>query len=130
MNFLKPDNSFNKNERLSKKTEIDALFFRGKSFVEKPVLVYYKKCLYDKDAPVKIIISVSKKKLAKAIDRNLIKRRIKEAYRKNKQELIKTCNNNNIGLNIAFVYLNNEIKNYDSIEKKIVLSLQKIIKLL
>ena len=93
MNFLNLDNSFNKKERLSKKTEIDVLFLEGKSFIEKFILIYYKKCLYDKNTPVKVMISVSKKKHAKAVDRNLIKRRLREPN---------VPNSSNTGLCLAF----------------------------
>lgn len=120
--------SLKKNEILSKKDEINDLFTTGDSFLESFIVTYFLSVNRDVDeTPVKVLFSVPKKKITKAAKRNLVKRRLKEAYRLNKIELINHCKANKSSINIAFVYNSEEIENYSLIEKKIILSLQKII---
>jgi ribonuclease P protein component len=60
------------------------------------------------------------------VTRNLLKRRIKESYRKNKYELIDFLINNKISCNVAFIYNAKDITNYKEIESKIILILQRL----
>lgn len=76
--------------------------------------------------PVKVLVSVSRKNFKKATDRNLIKRRIKEAYRKNKQGFYTFLDDRQLHCLLAFVYTSREILPYKEIEKKIILTLHKL----
>jgi ribonuclease P protein component len=67
--------------------------------------------------PAKVLISVSKRRFKRAYKRNLLKRRIREAYRLNKHLLIPLLESNNVNIAIAFVYLPTEIWDFKSIEK-------------
>jgi ribonuclease P protein component len=79
--------TFKKEERLSKEKNIQELFDKGSSFYLYPFKVFFMKNP-DPMYPVhQVLISVSKKNFKKAVDRNLIKRRIREAYRLNKNQL-------------------------------------------
>jgi ribonuclease P protein component len=79
--------TFKKEERLSKEKNIQELFDKGSSFYLYPFKVFFMKNP-DPTYPVhQVLISVSKKNFKKAVDRNLIKRRIREAYRLNKNQL-------------------------------------------
>lgn len=128
MTFLKQDNRLKKKEIIRKNSEINELFKNGTSFRQFPIISYYHIINNNEgENPVKVLISVPKKHIKKAVIRNLIKRRIKEAYRQNKSELIEFCKNNNINLNIAIIYSNNNIDDYVIIKEKIVLSLQIVI---
>lgn len=77
--------------------------------------------------PVQVLLSVPKKKFKSAVQRNRIKRRMREAYRKNKhllyQHLIKTDKK----LALAFIYTSPAESDYSEIEQKIVLSLQYLV---
>ena len=73
--------SLSKEERLSWKRYIDQLFAEGQSFVAFPLRVVYLPLEEQMQAPVSILISVSKKKFKRAVKRNLIKRQVREAYR-------------------------------------------------
>ncbi len=110
---------FSKAEKLKSKKLIDILFKEGK-VIRKNLM----NCLYlnpDEviDSPVQVMISVPKKLFKKATDRNLIKRRIREAYRLNKKSLIHLCRNENKPLILAFLFKNSAIKDYSSIETDI-----------
>lgn len=69
-------------------------------------------------------VSVSKKLFKKAVHRNLIKRRTREAYRKQKQNLLQLILREKLILQCFFVYIGTKTENYMTIEKKIALILQ------
>jgi ribonuclease P protein component len=69
-------------------------------------------------SPVKIVISVPKKIHKKAVKRNFVRRRIKEAYRLNKH-VIHEAVGQKITLNIVFIYISPNIVSYAEIEKKL-----------
>jgi ribonuclease P protein component len=77
-----------KNERLHSKKLIKELFDKGSSFFLYPFKVMVLDINIDIQETNQVLFSVSKKKLKKAVDRNLIKRRMREAYRLNKQILM------------------------------------------
>jgi ribonuclease P protein component len=82
MNFKLP-----KNERLHAEKLIKELFNEGSSFFLYPFKVLFISKAELKAQPNQVLFSVSKKKIRKATGRNFIKRRLKEAYRLNKQIL-------------------------------------------
>jgi ribonuclease P protein component len=76
---------------------------------------------------VQSLIVVPKKKIKLAADRNLIRRRIKEAYRLQKKQLEVFLESNHQQLNLAIIYQEEEILNYKSLEQKINLFLSRLI---
>ena len=116
-----------RNSMLKHKIDIDTLFRTGKKAnIEYIRLTYRKYSATSQQGEVRIFVSAPKKFHHHAVDRNLIKRRMREAIRKNLQQLRIACSENNISIDIAFVYQTNIINDYSDIEKIIVLSLQKI----
>ncbi|HNX66885.1 MAG TPA: ribonuclease P protein component, partial [Bacteroidales bacterium] len=79
---------FKKAERLCSLKTIGSLFDTGRSFNLQGIRVVY--MFSEEDTllpPARILISVPKRNFKRAVDRNLLKRRIREAYRKNKAPL-------------------------------------------
>jgi ribonuclease P protein component len=115
------DYTFSKAERLNSKKIIDKLFEKGsektKSVFLYPFRVVYLSQNIDENNLVSIIISVSKRSFKKAVDRNTLKRRIREAYRLNKN-LINTFKPSILPAHIAFIYVGKEILPYSVIEAK------------
>ncbi|MFT4757081.1 MAG: ribonuclease P protein component [Cyclobacteriaceae bacterium] len=118
-------NNFNfpKNERLSSKKLIDNIFLNGKSLFSYPFSIKY--LFYTDQEYNQVLISVSKKKFKRAVDRNLIKRRIKEAYRLNKSTFLKR-NKEKGYLLIAYIYIAKEIHDYSFIESKLIETLKRL----
>ena len=78
--------TFTKEERLCSKKHLDLLFKGGSSFLLYPFRISYLFVTASNLPPVQVVISVPKKRYKRAVDRNLIKRRIRESYRLNKSE--------------------------------------------
>lgn len=117
--------TFKKHERLSGQKIIDTLFSEGKIFVVSPFRVVWLEYELAGQSPAQVLISVSKKRIKKAVDRNLVKRRIREAYRKNKDEFYKFLNRNQVKCAFALLYNSDLIADYKEIEEKIILLLQR-----
>ena len=121
MNF-----TFPKSERLSQKKIIEILFQKDNPIVSQQ-FVYPFRVLYltqdeDYTAP-QILISVTKRRFKKAVDRNTLKRRIREAYRLHKP-FFHQINGKNLPQYIAFVYIGNSIESFQKIEKGMIAALK------
>ena len=71
-------------------------------------------------------VSVPKKKIKRAVDRNRIKRLTREGYRLNKQLLIEVCNNKNAAIDFMLIYTGNVNPEFITVQSKIVLILQRL----
>lgn len=78
--------TFRKEERLCSRKHLDLLFKNGSSFLLYPFRVSYLFIDESTDVQAQVVINVPKKRYKRAVDRNLLKRRIREAYRLNKQD--------------------------------------------
>ena len=87
--------------------------------------------IIEKESPPplpQVLFSVSKKSFKRAVDRNLVRRRCREAYRLNKESLLALSTESRPSY-IAFLYLAKEITSYDVIETAMKQSLKKLEKL-
>jgi ribonuclease P protein component len=80
-------NSFPKEERLSSASQIEILFKEGKREYYGNIRAVYRISNFSENSGAKVLISVSKSLFRKAVERNRIKRQIREAYRLNRSGL-------------------------------------------
>ena len=121
-------NTFKKAERLKSSIEIGSLLSEGHLFNSFPLKIFWKTVPDPPGTfPAKVAFVVSKRKFKRAVDRNLIKRRLRESYRTNKHLLYKLLTDNHIGLKFVFIYLPNEIYSYDKILKGMQDSLSSLV---
>jgi ribonuclease P protein component len=102
---------FRKKERIVSQKLIEELFGGGKShsLAAFPLRVVYMQLeRQDRQEPVEVLISVPKKRLHHAVDRNRAKRQIREAYRLQKQLLTEKMAQGQT-VDIAFVWLSDQL---------------------
>ncbi len=83
--------TFSKDERLCHKRRIEDLFTDGKAITAFPIRLVYLP-VEELPSPAQIVFAVGKKKLKKAVDRNTVKRRLRESYRLQKSDVYKSLN--------------------------------------
>jgi len=117
---------FKKKEILRNKKLIERLFNEGYSFMNYPFRITIIKFKAPDDISAKILVTISKKHFKNSVTRNLVRRRIKEAYRNKKDEFYKFLKYNGYEIVFSLSYISNEILDYEKIEKSIKSILRKI----
>lgn len=109
------DQSYKKIEKLKGQKLIEKLFSEGKSIAVYPLRLVYLKTNFDGSVSIKSGFSVSKRNFKKAVDRNRIKRLMREAYRLNKSAYF-----NNIPDQYAFMilYIGKAQTDFTTVSKK------------
>lgn len=79
--------SFGKEERLSSEKWIRELFKKGSSFYSYPFKIIFMPHPAEQPAHTQVLVSVPSRNFPRAVDRNKIKRRIREVYRTSKHQL-------------------------------------------
>jgi ribonuclease P protein component len=124
--FINLNFRFSKKERLNSRQQIEALFANGKRISAGNIRLVYRITDESNQAYAQVMISVPKKSFKKAVHRNLIKRRIREAYRLNKHDLIEHLIKINMHLVFAFLYTSQDIHEYKIIQADVVNLLNKL----
>lgn len=117
--------TFTKSERLCSKVILDKVFETGKIIVVPSFKLIWLKADEAEEQPVQIVITVPKRNFKRAVDRNLLKRRIREAYRKNKSMVYAKIKDQTFYL--MLIYTGKEMMEYKSAEEKIIKLLQRLI---
>jgi ribonuclease P protein component len=119
--------TFNKSERLSSIKVISSLFESGNIFYNSLFKVVWVKSTVILPAPAQVAFSVSKRGFRLAVTRNLIKRRMREAYRKNKNILYEYLASENIQIVFIVILKTNTVPDYLTTEKSIKDVINKLI---
>ena len=123
------NHKFRKEERLCSRKAIEELFGSGKSFFSHPFQVIWMNAPTEFPYPAQVAVSVSKKLFKRAVRRNLIKRRMREAYRRNKTSFYQFLADNNTRIIFIIIYKSNTIADFTVIEKSMQDMLKKLAKI-
>ena len=119
--------AFPKEEHLCRKKLIEELFGKqGSSFGVYPLRIVWIRSPAPSAAPPQVLISVSKRTFKRAVDRNRIKRLIREAYRLNKYRLIEQPGGHPIAL-LGIIFTGKEKSPLTLVEKKLISAFHRLL---
>ena len=119
--------TFKKSERLCSRILMDRLFQGDNHSVSAyPLRAVFLLVDLTEQEGVSVLMSVPKKRFHDAVDRNRVKRQLREAYRKHKHALAEQMATRKQGLLIAFIYVSAQIESTAYIEKRMTRLLEKI----
>ena len=115
-----------KSEKLCSRSAVERLFNEGESIIAYPLRAVYR--LHEPlEMPAQFLITVPKKRIRHAVDRVLLRRRIREAYRLSRRKLLHPALTlAGVSADMAFLYLSNEKADYHTIAEKMNQLLQRI----
>jgi ribonuclease P protein component len=110
---------FDKSERLCSTKAISALFETGNQFHTSHFKIVWDFNQSGISAPAQVMFSVPKRGFRHAVTRNLIKRRLREAYRRKKKVLYEDLTINNIQIALVIIMKGNSVPDYTTVEKSV-----------
>jgi ribonuclease P protein component len=118
--------TFRKNERLCSRKIIDQLFQTGRSFKVYPFVVNWNEPAVKRPSPLQVMMAVSSRTIRSAPERNRIRRLMREAFRKNKEGLISTLEQQNRQCMVVLLFTGKDKLTFAEAERKIVLILHRL----
>jgi ribonuclease P protein component len=119
--------SYNKKEKLKSRKLLDQLFTKGKSVSAFPLKVFYGVLPAETTETVQAGVGVSARNFTKAVDRNRIKRLLREVYRLNKTVLHDALHAEQKKAAVFFLYVGKEKPEFAPLNETMPLVLQKLI---
>jgi ribonuclease P protein component len=120
---------FGRKDKLKSRKQIEELFLNGKNFSVFPLRVTYQ-FLPSKESIAQVGVTAGKKYFKRAVDRNRIKRLIREAYRLQKPEWIETLKQKRQKGFIFFMYTDKTITSFSNIKEAMSKALSRLEKLI
>jgi ribonuclease P protein component len=118
--------TFSKDERLSSRKILSGLFEKGKVIIVSPFRLLWLQTTLPSSTPVQIAFSVPVKNFRRAVDRNRIKRQIREVYRKNKSSVYALSESRKKQYALMIVFIGKVKPTFEEVESKLKLVLHRL----
>lgn len=120
--------TLSKEERICSKKLINELFTgNGRSMTAFPLrVVFMKRNIVDDQPRAAMLVSVPKRYFKHAVDRNRVKRQVREAFRRNKSIITQNLTDDHEAVAMAFVWLTDEKFPSSEVENRMVRLLTRI----
>ena len=118
--------TFKKEERLKSTKLIESLMKDGRSIHAAPLKLVWMEVKTDMRFPAQTTVAVSKRNFKRAVDRNKLKRRMREAFRNNKQPLYDVLKEKKKKITIMFFHVAKEMSDQSLITNGMIRSIEKL----
>jgi ribonuclease P protein component len=118
--------AFPADERLKKRNDIAQLIEAGKVHMDQPLRMVFIINEIKGEPPIRVAFAVSKRKFKSAVKRNLLKRRMREAYRISRMQLKEKLADREHTCSVMFQYVGHDVQPFESIQGSLVKLLSKI----
>jgi ribonuclease P protein component len=119
--------TFKKEERLYGNAVLNTVYNNGKYIQTDFVKIIYIEIQKGNSPPCRVVFSVPKRSFKKAVERNLLKRRMREIYRNHKHILYTDLNEKEKNIHICIIYLSKEIISFDQLKDNMLKALKTLV---
>lgn len=118
--------TFKKAEKLCSIKDIELLYKQGSSKTFYPLKIFWRENKFESKYPARVLITVPKRLYKRAVDRNLMKRRIREAYRHAKPNFYTELLNKELQLDVLIMYVGKEKEDFTVVQKSLEGAIKKL----
>ncbi|MFZ9055398.1 MAG: ribonuclease P protein component [Flavobacteriales bacterium] len=119
--------TFPRSERLKSKKILERTFAEGEKVKAWPLVVRRLKTELPEEVTCQVMVSVSKRLFKRAVDRNRIKRLLRENWRLQKNALVQSWATDETQNAVVFIYMGKEMPTFEIIEKAMGVAVEKMI---
>jgi len=119
---------FGKKEKLKSRKQIEDLFLNGKNFADFPLRITYQ-FIPSEESSLQVGVTAGKKYFKKAVDRNRLKRLVREAYRLQKNDLAEILKQKKLKGSLFFVYTDKTISSFSTVKEAMNKALKRLEKI-
>jgi ribonuclease P protein component len=121
-------NTYGREEKLKSRKQIDQLFAKGKSVNQFPLKIIFMEVEEEMDFPVKAGVIAPSRLFKKAVQRNRVKRLLREAYRTEKASLLDFASLHRRQYALFILFVDRTIPSFDLVKEKMNLAITKLIR--
>ncbi len=115
---------FDRTQRLRSRKKIETLFKQGKGFLIFPISVRY--CVREGEGKVGVLITCPKRYHKLAVNRNRVKRLLRENYRLNSEQIRQFAKQQNLSIDFSMTYVDKQVPSFEKIQETVLQILERL----